>query len=113
MLFANYRSRFQLLASRQIAILMACALILSLCGVLISLPFVPAPKAHASSVGPLVTAINAGGGTTGNFVADTNYNTGNAYSDTSTSINTAGVSNPAPQAVWQTCRWNSSFTYTI
>jgi hypothetical protein len=23
------------------------------------------------------------------------------------------VNNPAPQGVWQTCRWNSSFTYTI
>lgn len=35
------------------------------------------------------------------------------FSDTSTSINTSNVSNPAPQAVWQTCRWNSSFTYTL
>ena len=113
MLFANHRSSFRLLASRQFAPLMACALILSLCGVLITFSFVPTPKAHASSVGPLVTAINAGGGATGNFVADTDFNTGNAYSDTSTAINTAGVSNPAPQAVWQTCRWNSAFTYTI
>jgi len=23
------------------------------------------------------------------------------------------VSNPAPQGVWQTCRWNTSFTYTL
>ncbi len=61
----------------------------------------------------LVKAINAGGGATGNFVADTGYNQGNSYSDTSTSINTSGVSNPAPQAVYQTCRWNSSFTYTL
>jgi Malectin domain/Pectate lyase superfamily protein len=61
----------------------------------------------------LVEAINAGGGATGNFVADTGYNQGNEYSDTSTTINTSGVSNPAPQAVWQTCRWNSSFTYTL
>ncbi|GLV53435.1 hypothetical protein KDH_02890 [Dictyobacter sp. S3.2.2.5] len=61
----------------------------------------------------LVKAINAGGGATGNFVADTGYNQGNAYSDTSTAINTSGVANPAPQSVWQTCRWNSSFTYTL
>jgi hypothetical protein len=61
----------------------------------------------------LVTAINAGGGAAGNFVADMDYNQGNQYTDTSTSINTSGVSNPAPQAVWQTCRWNSSFTYTL
>jgi hypothetical protein len=61
----------------------------------------------------LATAINAGGGATGNFVADTGFDQGNQYSDTSTLINTSGVSNPAPQAVWQTCRWNSSFTYTL
>ena len=61
----------------------------------------------------LVTAINAGGGATGNFVADTDYNQGNQFSDTSSSINTSGVTNPAPQAVWQTCRWNSAFTYTL
>ncbi|GCE22289.1 malectin domain-containing carbohydrate-binding protein [Dictyobacter kobayashii] len=61
----------------------------------------------------LVKAINAGGGASGNFVADTGYNQGNAFSDTSTSIDTSGVSNAAPQAVWQTCRWNSSFTYTL
>ncbi|WP_170293227.1 malectin domain-containing carbohydrate-binding protein [Thermogemmatispora aurantia] len=67
----------------------------------------PAPS------GTLVLAINAGGGAAGNFVADTDYNQGNQYSDTSTAINTSGVSNPAPQAVWQSCRWNSSFTYTI
>jgi hypothetical protein len=61
----------------------------------------------------LVTAINAGGSATGSFVADTGFNQGNTYSDTSSSINTSGVSNPAPQAVWQTCRWNSAFTYTL
>jgi hypothetical protein len=66
-----------------------------------------------ATVVSLVTAINAGGGATVNFVADTDYNTGNAYSDTSSSINTSGVSESIPQAVWQTCRWNSSFTYTI
>jgi hypothetical protein len=60
-----------------------------------------------------VTGINAGGAASGSFVADTGFNQGNQYSDTSTSINTSGVSNPAPQAVWQTCRWNSSFTYTL
>jgi hypothetical protein len=66
-----------------------------------------------SSTATLVTAIDAGGSAAGNFVADTDYNTGNEYSDTSTSINTSGVSESIPQAVWQTCRWNSSFTYTI
>ena len=60
-----------------------------------------------------MTAINAGGGASGNFVADADYNQGNQYSDTSSGIDTSGVSNPAPQAVYQTCRWNSAFTYTI
>src|SRR5258708_7723033 len=74
----------------------------------------PAPTPTATpSPGTLVTALNADGTPSGNFVADTDFNTGNEFSDTSPSISTSGVSNPAPQAVWQTCRWNSSFTYTI
>jgi beta-glucanase (GH16 family) len=72
----------------------------------------PTPTATPPS-GTLVTAIDAGGSASGNFVADTDFNQGNEFSDTSTSINTSGVSNPAPQAVWQTCRWNSAFAYTI
>ena len=72
----------------------------------------PTPTS-TTSLGTLVTALNAGGAASGNFVADTDYNQGNAYSDTSTAINTSGVSNAAPQAVYQTCRWNSAFTYTI
>src|SRR5439155_20141273 len=28
-------------------------------------------------------------------------------------INTGGVSSPAPQAVYQTCRWDSAFIYTV
>ena len=61
----------------------------------------------------LVQAINAGGAASGSFAADKEFNQGNEFSDTSTSINTSGVTNPAPQAVWQTCRWNASFTYTL
>lgn len=71
------------------------------------------PSGTPPPPGTLVTAINAGGSTTGNFVADNGYNQGNQFSDTSSSINTSRVSNPAPQGVWQTCRWNSSFTYTL
>ncbi len=73
----------------------------------------PTPTPSPAPAGTLITAINAGGSTSGHYVADTDYNQGNAFSDTSTSIDTGGVSSPAPQAVWQTCRWNSSFTYTI
>jgi hypothetical protein len=36
---------------------------------------------------------------------------GKNNSITTTQIDTRGVSNPAPQAVWQPCRWNSAFTY--
>lgn len=61
----------------------------------------------------MIAAINGGGGASGSYVADTDYNQGNAFSDTSSSIDTSGVAGAAPQAVWQTCRWNSSFTYTI
>ncbi len=73
-------------------------------------PPTPTPTAPAQT---LITAINAGGSATGNFVADTDNNGGNTFSDTSTSINTSGVANAAPQGVWQTVRWNASFTYTI
>jgi len=65
------------------------------------------------STGALVTAINAGDGAAGSFVADTGFNQGNQFTDTSSSINTSGVSNAAPQGVWQSCRWFSSFTYTL
>src|SRR5579883_2178494 len=73
----------------------------------------PTPTPTPISGGTLVTAINAGGSASGSFVADADYDQGNQYSDTSSSITTSGVTNAAPQAVYQTCRWNSSFTYTI
>jgi hypothetical protein len=56
-------------------------------------------------------AINAGGAATGSFAADENYSGGTTYSTTA-SINTSGVSNPAPQAVYQTERYGN-FTYTL
>ncbi len=63
----------------------------------------------------LITAINAGGAASGSYIADTGSNTGNQFSDTSSGIDTSGGfdSNPAPQAVYQSLRWNSAFTYTI
>ncbi len=65
--------------------------------------------------GTVVKAINAGGAATGNWLADTNFDSGNAYSDTSTAIDTTGWldTNIAPQAVYQTARWNANFTYTV
>ena len=61
----------------------------------------------------LVTAIDAGGNVSGNFLADAYYDKGAEYSDDSTSIDTSGVTNPAAQAIYQSCRWSSAFTYTI
>ena len=65
--------------------------------------------------GTVVKAINAGGAATGNWLADTNFDSGNAYTDTSTVIDTSGWLDPnvAPQSVYQTVRWNPNFTYTV
>ncbi|MDR3635134.1 MAG: malectin domain-containing carbohydrate-binding protein [Isosphaeraceae bacterium] len=61
-----------------------------------------------------VLAINAGGSAAGSFLADTDFSSGsNTYSTTNT-IDTSGVTNPAPQAVYQTERWSGgTFTYTL
>ncbi len=74
---------------------------------------IPTPPPPPAPTGTLVTAINAGGTAVGNFKADTDYDQGNQYSDTSTAIDTSNVNAPPPQAVYQTLRWNSAFTYTI
>lgn len=58
-----------------------------------------------------VSEINAGGNAAGSFAADTNF-TGGQAAYTSHAIDTSAVSNPAPQAVYQTERWGPS-TYTI
>jgi hypothetical protein len=59
----------------------------------------------------LVTAINAGGDTHGNFVADTEYSGGSMYT-TNATVDTSGVTSPAPEAVYQTVRYGN-FSYTI
>jgi len=56
--------------------------------------------------------IDCGGGATGTWVADTDFNAGTPFSSTAT-IDTSAVTNPAPQAVYQTVRWAPSMTYTI
>jgi beta-galactosidase len=55
--------------------------------------------------------ISAGGPAAAPFVADEDY-TGGATSDTTNAITTTGVTNPAPQSVWQHNRYGN-FTYTI
>ncbi|WP_322480436.1 malectin domain-containing carbohydrate-binding protein, partial [Thermogemmatispora sp.] len=55
--------------------------------------------------------INAGGPAVTPFVADAYYSGGSTAS-TSNAIDTSGVTNPAPQAVYQSNRYGN-FTYTI
>jgi hypothetical protein len=58
-------------------------------------------------------AVNSGGSATGSFAAD-NYWSGsaNTYSVTN-AIDAGGITNPAPQAVYQTERWgNSIYTFS-
>jgi len=55
--------------------------------------------------------VDSGGVTSGSWLADEDYSGGNE-SSTTAAINTAQVTNPAPQAVYQTERFGA-FTYTI
>lgn len=63
----------------------------------------------------VATAINSGGGAVGSFLADTDVTGGHA--DTFTNqVDTSEVTNPAPQAVYQSKRTGSDgvgFTYTV
>ncbi len=61
--------------------------------------------------GGTTIAIDAGGSAAGSYVADEDFSGGNTAA-TSATINTSGVANAAPQAVYQTERWAPS-TYTI
>src|SRR5262249_1046864 len=66
----------------------------------------------------LVLAIDAGGAAIGSFVADTDFSRGNVNSVTNT-IDTSAVSNPAPQQVYQSFRYEdsgvpgASFSYAV
>lgn len=58
-------------------------------------------------------AVNSGGPMAPTFAADTLYSGGNTYTTTA-AIDTGGVTDPAPQAVYQSERWASpAFTYTF
>jgi len=58
-------------------------------------------------------AVNSGGSAAGRFAADTWHDGGYTYT-TAASVDTSGVTDPAPQAVYQSERWASpSFTYTF
>ncbi len=68
----------------------------------------PTPTPEAGSA-----QINAGGSAAAPFVADTDFTAGSVGVSTTSTIDTSGVSDPAPQAVYQTNRVGPSFTYTI
>jgi len=62
-------------------------------------------------VGLAAFAIDSGGAAAGSFVADVDFNGGGA-STSGNAIDTSAVTNPAPQAVYQSERFGN-FTYTI
>ena len=66
------------------------------------------PKAAAATGG---VDISAGGPAAAPFVADQDF-TGGATAATTTAITTTGITNPAPQSVYQHNRYGN-FTYTI
>ena len=63
------------------------------------------------SVTPTLPKINCGDGVAGNFAADIFFNGGLTYNP-GVAVNTNGVSNPAPMAVYQSQRYGN-LTYTI
>ena len=70
----------------------------------------PTPRRPALCLRPIIE-VNSGGGAASPFIADAFFSSGTAGS-TSATIDTSGVPNPAPQAVYQTERWNNN-TYTF
>jgi hypothetical protein len=67
--------------------------------------------ASSGGTGTPVIQIDCGGAASGTWVADTDFTGGTAVTTTNT-ITTTGVTNPAPQAVYQSNRYNAP-TYTI
>ncbi len=63
-------------------------------------------------VNTYVYRVNCGSGATATFAADS-FATGGTSSSTSAVIDTVGVANAAPGAVYQTLRQGSAFTYTL
>jgi hypothetical protein len=58
-----------------------------------------------------VNAVNAGGPAVGSFAADVDFNGGTTSTSTA-AVDTSGVTNPAPMAVYQSRRFGN-FTYTL
>jgi outer membrane protein assembly factor BamB len=83
-----------------------------------SLPALPKSIVRAAAVTPaagtVVVALDSGGAATGNFAADADFAAGTSWTYKSTgTIDTSGVTTPAPQAVYQTEREGAKIAYTI
>jgi beta-glucanase (GH16 family) len=61
----------------------------------------------AATLGPYYFAVNSGGSAAGTFVADTDVTGGTIAATSTATIITASVTNPAPQAVYKTERYNN------
>jgi hypothetical protein len=72
---------------------------------------IPSSMATAPPVAPGVS-INAGGAGSGSWIGDADYS-GGWVSSASTPVNTSLVSNPPPQAVYETQRLGTTFAYSI
>ena len=66
----------------------------------------------SATLGSYSIAVNSGGSAAGQFIADTNVSGGTVAAPTGSAIDTSAVTNPAPQAVYQTERYGT-FTYTF
>ena len=58
-------------------------------------------------------AVNAGGLAVAQFGADTGFNGGQAQNWGQISIDVTGITNPAPESVYQSERWGTNFSYTF
>ena len=83
---------------------------LTIFGLLSSSSPTPTPTSTPTS-GAGGIQINAGGPASGSFVADADF-TGGATAGTGNTIDTSGVTNPAPQAVYQSNRYGN-FSYSV
>ena len=106
----------------RIAIAAIVAALLSACGAShptgqSALPPLPAAKLHAAAAIAAATdvvALDSGGAAAGSFAADADYVASGTWTYKSTAtIATSGVTNPAPQAVYQTEREGKTISYSI
>jgi hypothetical protein len=69
----------------------------------------PTPTVPPTPV--LISAVNCGGGASGDYMGDTGFSGGSTFG-VGDAVDTSAVTAPAPQSVYQTERWGT-FTYTF